>query len=591
MYKVEETVAQTAEEILIENASENQDFSIFTKNDFDELIKKVSKSNFTEQFSVYKKAKPFIDDLFENEKHIALDKFLNEGGIVDDFEYHSAGFYENFEKLFAAAKKHSAQEFKDNLLKKEGNYKSKLSIITQIKDLIEKASTGKGGFEKFKALQVEWKATGPVSHDKAQELWANYHSVVNRFYDQRHIAFELLDLDRKHNLQGKLLLCSKIEKLSTETNIKKALRELEIYHEEFKHIGPVPKEQQDEIWNRFKEASDKIHANKNQFLESEKSKQEESFVKKTALLEKLQTYSQFNSDKIAEWTEKTKEIEVFQADWKKSGLIPKEKVKETNNQYWDGLKTFFNNKRNFFQQLDTEKKNNLIAKSAITDKIDALLASENMDEAIKTVMELQKDWKAIGQVPLKQKDKSYEKFKAACDAIFDKKRGVIKLNQEVAKQQLKEKFDVLENTKNATFITIADAETAIANWHNVPESAGAEYAKLYNNFAETIKNKVNALPQLADREKDKIVMPLQIAATKIGADGHKDLAAWERKLRKEVNECEDVIAQMKNNLAFFERAKNADAIKKDFDLKIKEEEKKLLSSKSKLKILTAQPKV
>ncbi len=583
---MEEISTQTAEEILIEQASDDQDFSNFTKSDFEELVKKMSKSNFTEQFSVFKKAKPFIDDLLENEKNNALEKFLAEGGIVDDFEYHGVGFYEQFEKHFIAAKKHAAQEFKDNLQKKETNYTSKLAIIQQIKDLIEKASTGKGGFEKFKSLQEEWKATGPVAHDKAQELWSNYHAVVNRFYDQRHIAFEILDLDRKHNLQGKLLLCTKVEKLASETNIKKALRELDMYQEEFKHIGPVPKEKQDEIWNRFKEAIDKIYANKNQFLESEKTKQEESLTKKTALLEKLQILTQFQSDKIADWTEKTKEVEAFQAEWKKSGLIHKDKVKEINTIYWDGLKLFFNNKRNFFQKLDTEKKNNLTAKTAITEKIESLLVSENMDEAIKSVLELQKEWKLIGQVPLKQKDKSYEKFKQACDAIFDKKRGVIKQNQEVAKQQLKEKFDVVETTKNLSFESIEDIKTAIANWHAVPESSGAEYAKLYHIFAETIKNKLSKLAQVPDIEKDKLIMPLQIAATKLSTDGQKDLAAWERKLRKEVNESEDVIAQINNNLAFFARAKNADTIKKEFDFKVIEETKKMNALKLKLKMLT-----
>ncbi|TAG54390.1 MAG: DUF349 domain-containing protein [Cytophagales bacterium] len=582
---MEEKIEQTTEEIIIEQQSETVDYSIFTKADFEELVNKTTKLNFSEQFMTFRKVKPFIEELHENEKNVALNKFLSEGGENDDFEYHGASFYENFEKIFANSKKHSAQEFKDSLVKKESNYKTKLSIIQQIKDLIEKASTGKGGFEKFKSLQDEWKATGPVSHEKASELWANYHAVVNRFYDQRHIAFEILDLDRKHNLQGKLLLCSKVEKLASESNIKKALKDLETFHEEFKHIGPVPKDQQEEIWNRFKAASDKVHENKNNYLNLENERQASNLARKTALIEILNEYITFNSEKTSDWSEKTKEVDAFQEEWKKAGLVNKDKVKELNKIYWDGLKTFYNNKRTFFDALDKEKKQNLVDKTAITEKIEKLLELENMDDAIKEAMELQKSWKLIGHVPLKVKDKSYERFKIAVDALYDKKRGVIKQNQAVAMQQLKEKSDVVESVKSKYFTSLAEIEATITEWNTVKESSGDAYAKLYHSFAENIKNKLNSIAEIPENEKDKLVMKLQIEATKHNADGQKELAGWERKLRKELRDIEDEIAQITNNLAFFERAKNADAIKKEFAVKIAVENIKLTSIKSKLDLL------
>ncbi|TAF72696.1 MAG: DUF349 domain-containing protein [Bacteroidetes bacterium] len=578
-------IQHTAEEILIETHHEETDFSTFSKADFEELVAKSSKSNFSEQYSVYKKIKNYIDDLFEAEKHAALDKFLADGGETDDFEYHGGAFYEKFDKLFVAAKKNATQEFKDSQLKKESNYKSKLAILQQIKDLIENASIGKNGYEKFKKLQDEWKNAGAVPQERAQELWSNYHAVVNRFYDQRSIAFEILDLDRKRNLQAKLYLCDKAEKLTNEPIIKKALRELEELHDEFKHIGPVPKENQEEIWTRFKNASDKIHENKTNFYESEKLKQAQNLLVKQQLLIKLQELSQFSGEKTSEWQEASKKIEEFQLEWKKAGLIELDKLKEINRQYWDGLKNFFNNKRTFFNALDAEKKENLKLKNALSEKAEALLAEENTEESTKIIVQLQNEWKTIGHVPLKVKDKVYERFKKACDAVFDKKRGVYRANQEQAKLLLKEKSDFLANVEKSSYSTAEEIQNCISGWNQIAESSGPEYQKLYNQFAEAIRVKLKPITAISENEKDIIVIKLQIEATKLGADSAKDFGGWERKMRKDLRDIEDEIAQMKNNMAFFARAKNADAINKDFNAKIAVEEKKMSSLKTKLNLL------
>lgn len=579
-------VHQTTEEVLIETHHEETDYGSFSKSDFEELITKTIKSNFSDQNQLYKKIKPFIDNLCEAEKHTALDKFLAQGGETDDFEYHGGAFYEKFDKLFQVAKKNASQEYKENQQKKQSNLTAKLAILQQIKDLIGNASIGKNGYDKFKKLQVEWKNAGAVPQEKAQELWSNYHALVSRFYDQRSIAFEILDLDRKRNLQAKIFLCEKAEKIITETIIKKALRELEELQDEFKHIGPVPKENQDDIWNRFKNASDKIHENKNNFYAAEKIKQVQNLVIKQELLQKLEVLSQFSSDKTADWHEATKKIEAFEQEWKKVGLVEIEKSKEINRIYWDGLKNFFNNKRTFFNALDNEKKQNIKLKNALSEKAEALLNIENTEEATKQIIQLQQEWKSIGHVPIKIKDKIYERFKKACDAVFDKKRGVFKANQEQAKVLLKEKSDFLITTEKSTFSMAEDIQNCILSWYKIAESTGLEYQKLYNQFAETIRIKLKAIEDISETEKETIVMKLQIEATKLGVDSAKDFSGWERKIRKDLRDIEDEIAQMKNNMAFFARAKNADAINKDFEDKIVFQEKKMAILKSKLNLLS-----
>src|SRR5690606_39932797 len=69
-------------------------------------------------------------------------------------------------------------------------------------------------FETFKTLQSEWQSIGPIPAGQAKTLWASYHALVDRYYDNQSIYFELKELDRKKNLEAKLELCARAEKLA-----------------------------------------------------------------------------------------------------------------------------------------------------------------------------------------------------------------------------------------------------------------------------------------------------------------------------------------------------------------------------------------
>lgn len=580
----------SAEELLLDSpVAEEIDYSHFSKEEFQKLFEKTSKEgDLTEQMNVFKKIKPYIDEIYESEKNAALDRFISSGGDADDFEFKGDGFHEKFESTFNKVRTHFIQQHKDAQIKKEQNLKLKNDILAQMKAIIDSGSIGKSAFEKFKTLQEDWKKAGQVPFDKVQEMWSSYQAVVNRFYDQRSIAFELLDLDRKKNLQAKQYLIEKAEKLAAEPSIQKALKELEALHDEFKHIGPVVKELQDEVWNKFKEASNKIYERKKEYLEELKGKYQANLAVKQALLQKLDSLVEFTSDKPEAWAAQTKLLDALQEEWKKAGLIEKEKVKEINRHYWDTLKKFYNAKRAFFKDLEKFKNENLRLKTELCEKAEMLSNSIDWDKTTTEIIELQKQWKTVGHVPLKMKDKIYDRFKKACDSYFEAKRGNSKAAQEAAKAQLKERFDFIEAIEKAAdsaFATAADINAKIEEWSQLAEVNGVEAQKAYNRFIEAIKGKLKAVNELSEIEKDNLVSKLIYKSLRSSQDGQKELILKEKKLRKDIRDIEDNIAQMKNNMEFFARAKNAEVIRKDFNEKIQAEEKKLLLAKSRLKVL------
>lgn len=582
---------ESIEEILVDNqVVEETDYTLFSKLDFIKLFEKTCKEgDINDQFTVFKKMKPFVDETFEAEKNAALDKFLTDGGTVDDFEFKGDGFHEKFEASYFKAKTAFIQQHKDAQHKKENNLKAKNDILAQMKLLIESGTSGKTTFEKFKVLQADWKNAGQVPFDKMQEMWSNYQAVVNRFYDQRSIAFELLDLDRKKNLQAKTLLVEKVEKLAEEGNIQKALKELEILHEDFKHIGPVPKEQQDEIWAKFRDASNIIHAKKKIYLDDLKSKYNTNLAIKTEILSRLEALTNFTSQKPEEWASQTKLLDAIQEEWSKAGLIEKEKVKEINRQYWDSLKKFFNAKRAFFKELEKVKNENLKQKTELCEKAELLAASYDNGKTAQEIIELQKQWKNIGHVPLKVKDKIYDRFKKACDEYFNAKRSIQKEEQNASKAQLKEKIDFVEAIEKAdtsVFESVAEINSKIYEFSKLPSTSGsADEAKVNNRFIEAIKVKIKTVTDIDEIEKDNLISKLLYQALRSNPEGEKELYNKEKKLRKDIRDIEENIAQLKNNIEFFARAKNAEAIRKDFNEKIQAEEQKIKLAKARLNVL------
>jgi hypothetical protein len=141
---------------------------------------------------------------------------------------------------------------------KEENYKRKNEIIEELKSLLDKQEDLQHTFPTFRELQNRWKMIGPVPQAGSKDLWDTYQFLVEKFYDFVKINNELRDLDLKKNLELKTELCEKAEQLTEEQNVVQAFRKLQKYHDEWRELGPVPKELREQIQAsdfKYKQAS------------------------------------------------------------------------------------------------------------------------------------------------------------------------------------------------------------------------------------------------------------------------------------------------------------------------------------------------
>lgn len=566
------------------------DYTQYSKQQLAEVIKELSReTDFRKVDVVLREVKPIFDELRERERADALQRFIQDGGTAEDFEYKGDETDVLFDANYKLVRDRRNQHFRQQEEAKSENLRKKEDLLERLRVLFD-ATDATNQFDKFKELQKEWKAIGPVPAAHAKTLWANYHALTDRFYDNQSIYFELKELDRRKNLEAKLELCVRAERLIDVPVIKDAIAELNELHHEFKHLGPVPKEEKDAVWQRFKTASDAVYAKRDGYLQTLQQELHENLGGKARLSDEVQEFINFNSDRIKEWNQKTKDILELQKRWEVIGGLPRAKAKDVNKKFWSAFKTFFNNKNTFFKRLDEEREHNLALKNDLVKKALELKESSDWEKTSNELKTLQQQWKDVGPVPEKYREKVFKEFKDACDFFFEQRRSQHDKHENEQATNLKLKEEIcteLESHASARTGTpelLHELQDKFASIGFVPRK---DINAIRHRYHEAIERFISSLPGLSDDEKGKLSLESQLSDLRNDPAADRKIYQKEQLIRKKITKVENDIALWRNNLEFFGRSKNAEKVKDEFNDKIKEATDHLKQLKEQLKMLKA----
>jgi hypothetical protein len=565
-----------------------QDFSQYTKEQFVEASAKLfDENNFKKVDELLRLMKAEVDRINKEEREEALQKFLAEGGEQDAFEFKSDALIDKFYANYKALKDRKAKYYNELEKRRQKNYDDKNAILQQIKALVEGGDTSKGSLEKLKELQQKWKEVGPVPPQQADALYSTYDALLDRFYSQKSIEIELIELDRRKNLAAKQEICEKAEALAASENINTAISALNKLKDEYKSIGPVPKDQQDAIWQRFKAAADAIYERKRKASAEMRRVLEENMKSKRELCIKIEPFAEYNSDRITDWNAKTKEIMALQAEWEKIGPAPKEVAKDINKQFWSNFKQFFAAKGRFFDQLEKSRQENLSQKIELCLQAEALKDNSDWDAVTATLKKLQEQWKKIGSVPESQREAVYQRFKAACDYFFERKRNRSQAQEKefdtnlAKKRTICEQIEALAAAKETDLAKLEELHKAFLAIGFVPRN---QIEKITDRLENAITSFLKNL-DMPEEEREKIKFRLQMQSLEGNPDAGRIIAKQEQALRKKIAAMENDISLWKNNLDFFANSKTADKLRRDFQMKIDAAESHLDKLRSQLRAL------
>ncbi|CAG5074697.1 hypothetical protein DYBT9623_05384 [Dyadobacter sp. CECT 9623] len=534
--------------------------------------------------TVSREIRPVLDQIKLRERETALQAYIADNGGEEGFEYKYDADTQKIDSLSREIKGLKNSYYQSQEKEKEKNFNVKTSLIQRLRSLLEEEggretdATGlKSSWEEFKKIQEEWKSAGNIASPHNGTLWATYNALIDRYFSNRNIYFELKELDRRRNAELKSELCEKVEELAKSLEnrpmTKEILNEANHIFEDYKHLGPAPKEEQEKLWQRFKEAMDVLYnAQRGQFAEQKKTMQE-NYEQKLGIYEAIVPFTTYNSGSIKEWNAKTKEIMAFQDQWVAlKGIMPREEGKDLSKKFWAALKTFFNNKGEFFRQLESKREQNLDLKTQLCVEVEELLAAgEDNPATTQKVIELQKKWKGIGQVPEKYKDTIYDRFKKACDAYFDKKREKNKEVEEEFEGNLAKKLDLIERieaaakSKDESSLNLLNAFKS--EWSSIGFVPKKDMQTVQKRYIAAINTYVGAIGQLSNKEKEQAVLESEVELVR-DSDNTRTLYRKESDIRRKITQLENDIALWQNNIEFFAKSKTSDRLKAEFDRKI-----------------------
>jgi hypothetical protein len=569
-------------------SEEDIDYHKYSKKDLVGLIEELLKeSNFKKIDASLKNIKPVFDEYRDKEKQEALDKFTASGGELDSFHFKGDELTHKFDRIYNQLKERRNNYFQQVEKEKEKNLNLKNELLNKLRQYVDVEET-KESNEAVRQIQKEWKSIGPVPSQFSRNLWASYHALLDRFYNNRSIYFELKELDRKKNYEAKLEIVEKAEKLDEKTSLPEAIKELNELHEEYRSIGPVLKEQQEALWQRFKTASDKIYSKRKVYIESRRKEEDVNLVRKKEIIAQLQEFSNFDSDRINAWNDKTKEILELQKKWEAIGPVQKEKAKDINKSFWGGFKHFFHNKNAFFKKLEASREENYKQKLQLCIQAEELQNSEDYAGTAQVLKDLQAKWKTIGHVPEKYRDQVYERFKKACDAFFENKRNNAKGNFKEQEENYQRKVQIceaLEQFAKNSPEDIGILEKYQQDWNEIGFVPLSKKGEIEERFHKATESFLDSLKNVGEEDKEKLKLMLEVNSMMKSPSGQKRLIKKEQNLRKKIQEIENNISLWKNNIEFFARSKNANQLKAEFNDKIETATRELSHLKAELHML------
>ena len=515
------------------------------------------------------------------------EEFVSRGGDPTDFRYNSVT-KRQFNELYSEYREKRKQYYSNLEQNLKINLENRLAIIEELKGLVNLEEDMNTTYKSFKELQERWKKAGPIPRTNYNDVWRTYHHHVEIFYDFLSLNRELRDLDFKYNLEEKEKLCQRAEALQEEKDINKAFRELQVLHKIWKEeIGPVAKEQREPIWQRFSEATKKIHQGRQEYFQDQDKKYQANLEEKQKIIGQIDEQAQSVAKTHREIQKQIRQVEALREQFFQAGKVPQKDNEPTWAAFKSAVRSFNRSKNAFYKNLKKEQQDNLDQKKALLDRALELKDSEDWETATPEMKRIQQQWKEIGHVPRKYSDKIWKEFKEACNQYFNRLHSSKDSAFAEERKNLEAKLGILDELRDFQLQGKREKDLAairdfISRWKavgHVPRNKKHISSKFYK-ILDALLRKLGVGKQEAEILKygDKIK---QLADT----DDEQAIEQERQFIRKKMEEVRGEIRQLENNLNFFSDASEDSPIVREVIENIEGKKSALESWEAKLKKL------
>lgn len=472
----------------------------------------------------------------------------------------------------------------------ETNLKSKKSILSQLKDLIQNEENIGKAFGTKKELNEKWKTIGAVPRGKDQELNAEYFRLNEEFNYNINIYKQLQEHDYKRNGDLKNEVIVKLEALLKEEHIKSVESSLKTLQDEWNEIGPVNQE----LWEDFKERYWKnvkaLYEKISKHYDDLKVVRAEIIEKKKSLLEEVKTLVSQEIDSHKTWDVETKKLLKFQSDWKTLG----KGTKEEDDALWKELRSacdsFFDAKKEFYEKRNSEFGGIKSKKEELIKEVEAIRESQEWKDTTLKIISIQKQWKKLGSAGPKHENKLWKEFRVHCDYFFNAKDAYFKKEEDAYQDNLKQKVDLIEEIKaykpsaEDVKASISDLQGFAARFSEIGNVPRDQKDEVYANYKSALDAQYASL-KIEKGQKDTILFQAKIDALKGSPNSQRAFDKERGDLRNQISKLNKEVTQLENNLGFFGNSKGSNPLTAQVEKDIEKTKSKIESLKALLKLI------
>ena len=583
-----------------ENAEEREDETLKDRHDIpmleydslsmEQLIEELSALVIVEKLMAVKDHVEELKKSFLSKYHHFIEEKKEEFHAentdpTEDFQYHFP-LKVKFDQLYSQYRDKKNIHFKSLQNNLKTNLENRLAIVEELKNLINNQDSISSSLKHFNDIRERWKTAGPIPKDKYNHVWNNYHFHIENFYDYLHLDREARDIDFKHNLEQKQKIIARVEELVKEEDINKAFRELQDLHRIWKEdIGPVSREQREDVWNKFSDLTKQMHDKREGLFEQLREVETANLEKKKAIIAQIEVLAHEKVNSHSAWLGQIDKVEALRNTFFSAGKVPSEVTDQTWTNFKNAVRSFNVLKNSFYKDIKKDQNDNLSKKQALVAKANEL--KESTDFAVTTPIfkQIQEEWKQIGHVPRKFSDKLWAEFKTACNEYFEKLK-------EQKSESNTEEIEAFENKKNyletlKTFELIgehkADLDSIKAHIETWKSFGKVPFARRH------IEGKFNKIldvlfEKLSSSKKDnELVRYANRLDNLSGAENSRKLDNEKVFIMRKIDEVQSNLFQLENNIQFFGRAKADNPLVKEVIDNIEKQKEELATWKEKLK--------
>lgn len=588
-----EPVAETVPEATAETAAEQEaepevDYSALSREELLAALNELLNNDVSKIRNRVSAIRNQFNTLNKEVEKKAFEAFIADGGNKDEYQYSNDAVAEAFHKAYDTYRTRRQKMQEEQEAAKKRNLQAKQQILEELRTLIDKdEETLKQTYDEFNAIQEKWKSIGEVPREQMNDLWQNYHFLIEQFFNKVKINKELRMLDLKRNLEQKIQLCERAEELIVETSVVKAFKGLQELRAQWREIGPVPTEQNEETWQRFNNAANQIDERRREYYDQRKEELDQNLLAKQALIAKAEELTQEMPQSTKSWNDTTEALDELLKLWKSIGPVPREQNEEIWNKFKGIIDKHYADKKLHFGQIRDEQSENYNKKLDLCLRAEAIAKREDWKNATEELLQLQAEWKAVGATSRKVSDKIWRRFRGACDEFFAKKGEYFKDIRSTESENLTKKNAIIDemkayqfgDNKDENLAAIKDFQRRWSEIGHVPmkekDRVQKEYRSLLDGIFEKLKISAREAEETSYRER----------INNFSGNAKRFMDNEKATILDKIEKFRADLKLWENNLGFLANSKQADLLKQEFEKKMQNTRQQIALLEAKLRIL------